>query len=235
MEILIVGVNGSFGRAAKDYFIGNGHRVSGIGRNDPLPDDCGAFDACILAIPVTEVEKYTEKFRDCPLIEISSTKDRVRKFRGKIISIHPMFGPRSIGNNRFHDIIFITDISPVGSDKLVATLFPGFNIVRMTADEHDKAIADLLVKPYVFSLLAGMLDIGEYGITCTSFNALHDLAEIAITENSRVLEDTIRFNPHTREILVKIREESGRLLETLGEGKNFRVSTQSTGEKGGEV
>lgn len=235
MHILVIGVKGSFGKAVEMYLSKNGHKVSGVGRGDTLPIDCGIFDACILAVPVTEVEGYVEKLRGCQIIEISSTKNKVARFRGEVVSIHPMFGPKSIDSRKHSDIIFISDISPAGSQKLIEEMFPGFNIIRMTADEHDKVIADLLVKPYIFSLLANLITIGEHQVSCTSFETLLDLMRISGSESKRVLEDTIRFNPYAQEILQKIQLGTSGMLQTLGEGKNFTFAGKSESEHDWQV
>lgn len=235
MNILVVGAKGNFGSAVTGYFIENNHVVKGIGRGDPLPADPGLFDACILAIPVTEVEAYIASLRGCPIIEISSVKSEVLKFRDRIISIHPMFGPRSILSNDLRDIIFISDISPLGSRKLIEGLFPGFKITVMTADQHDRIMADLLVKPYIFSLLAASIGVEEHDVSCSSFRVLKNLIEISDSESDRVLRDTIRLNPHARRILDNLIDETGRLVNLLGSTGRLLITDDSEGGKGGQI
>lgn len=227
MEILVVGSRGGFGQAVTNYLEKGGHTVRGISRGDRIPEDLSGTDACILAVPVGEIGPFVDALGSIPVIEISSTKAAVSNLKGKIVSIHPMFGPRSIEDARFHDIIYITDISMEGGKELISQLFPGFNTIEMTSAQHDDLMSDLLVKPYILSLLADSVLEEDTPVTGSSHRIFKDLAAISRSESRRVLEDSIRLNPNTSAILDRLMEELDSYRETLGRGKYLQYSNKS--------
>ena len=201
MKILLPGYRWSFGSTVSRYFEEQGHEAHGVYRRDEILGNLHQFDLCFLAVPINEVGGYAHKIRGIPLVEISSVKSEMKRLRGKVVSIHPMFGPRSIGDSRYRNIIFITDISPENGMDTVKSVFPGFRITGMTADEHDRAMADLLVKPYLFSMLADSMKEGPGTITGSSYSLFLQLAALSESESRSVMEDTIRLNPYSLQVL----------------------------------
>jgi Prephenate dehydrogenase len=89
------------------------------------------------------------------------------EFSEHIISIHPLFGPESYEKNR--NMIFINDISSKNSLSIIKELFYGYNIISMTAVEHDRLIGELLVKPYIFSYIS---DPSNPGVVTGSYTKI---------------------------------------------------------------
>lgn len=213
MKILVAGHRGNFGKAILNYFQKSGHLVTGFETGEDMPEDLSDFDACLLAVPVEAALSLIQKLRGCSIIEICSVKEPFRKFSGKVISIHPMFGPRSIGNPDFSNIILVEDISARDGRRVVSLLFPGHRIVEMTAAEHDCLMGEVLVKPYLLSRLAGKVKGPDSKYGGTSYKTFRALSEIAFQESPQVMEDTIRLNPFTPEIVRAIKKEAGDLAD----------------------
>lgn len=211
MKIALAGSSGNFGRLAGDLFTKNGHSVTGIARDKLDSTDFSKFDVFFLSVPVTEVGKYLQSCGDCPAVEISSVKEPIRKYRGKVISIHPIFGPRSIGNPDFRNIIYVDDLSPENGAETVNRLFPDFRLVHMTAEEHDRAMVEVLVKPFFMSRIASEISGGDLEFNGPSQMVLRQLASISASESSGVLEDTIRLNPFAKPALSEIVQASRKL------------------------
>ncbi|EQD37060.1 prephenate dehydrogenase [mine drainage metagenome] len=128
------------------------------------------------------------------------------QFRNRVISIHPLFGPRSFNENDLRNVVFVTDISPAGSIKLVKQLFQGFNVIEMTASEHDKLAAKVQVAPYLISILANLVN-SNTDLKTRSKKILEMMAGISIEQNWNVLLDTIARNPFSMDILKEIEEK----------------------------
>ncbi len=197
MKILVLGSSGNFGSALTDYLKKNGHQVTPMEKGQRMPAPLREFDACFLAIPLQEAVEFLERNSHTKLIEICSVKTPMKRFRNNVISIHPMFGPKSIGNPEFRNIIFVDDVSPPNSIGSIEELFPDFFIESMSADEHDRLMVELLVKPYLVSMLVSAVSKPvPWKATCTSHKAFKNLASISANESRRALIDTIRYNPY---------------------------------------
>jgi prephenate dehydrogenase/chorismate mutase/prephenate dehydrogenase len=208
LKILVVGNRGNFGKTAVDYLRSMDHEVSGVDKNDELPKSLDNYDAFLLAIPIRETIHFLENHDQENLIEICSVKEPLKKFSQRIISIHPMFGPNSINDPEFRHIFFINDISSPDKLDFVKNLFPGFFVHSVTADEHDRFMIDLLVRPYIFSMIAQKTDEPiESRITTSSYDKLRVLQSISLKESEGVIHDTIAYNPYSMESLKKIREQ----------------------------
>ena len=206
MKIAVFGSKGKFGETAEKLFSSNGHEVSGFdisGGEFKIPE---GFDVYFLAIPLASVIKMIKTLKDGMIIEIGSIKKPLKGFSGKLISIHPMFGPKSINDLALRNIIYIDDLSLKDGDKIIQALFPGFRMIHMTSDQHDSAMGDLLVKPYIFSLLANGVMTGEYDFGGFSYNSMNKFKDLVNSESRQVVMDTILLNPESPEIIRKIRE-----------------------------
>ena len=215
MRVLVAGSSGSFGKLASGFFSQNGHKVAGIGRSDQDSVNLSDFDVCFLSIPVMGMERYIEKAKGCTIVEVSSVKDPLKRFRGEIVSIHPMFGPRSFADPSFHNIIYVDDLSASGGEKIVETLFPGFNLVHMGADEHDRAMVEMLIKPFLMSRVASEISHDTSDFSGPSQRILQKLASISGFERAEMMEQTIRLNPYAREALNEIMEAVRRVGKDL--------------------
>lgn len=216
MKILVLGSSGNFGSALTIYLKKNSHQVSGMERGEKIPAPLDEFDACFLAIPLKEAIEFLETHSHNHVIEICSVKTPMTKFRNRVISIHPMFGPGSIGNPDFRNIIYVDDISPPNSMGIIEELFPDFFIESMSADEHDKLMVELLVKPYLTSILAAAISKPvQWKTTCTSHKAFQKLASISANESRLVLNDTIRHNPYSKRALDELQEGLAILMKEM--------------------
>ena len=212
MRIIIIGSRGRLGSVLSSMFTSAGHIVVGIDIFNAgiLDQEIRDADIALLAVPIAEsiglLKKYTPV---CPIIETSSVKRPFKEFRNVVISIHPLFGPLSVDEEGMNNIAFIRDISPAGSIEIVRSLFPDFNIISMTAEDHDQLAIQLQVIPYIISILSSRL-MTDTDVSTRSRNALAALARVSGAQNGEVLKDTIRLNPFSKIAFTRI-------LETLNE------------------
>lgn len=218
MKVSIVGSRGRIGSALKDKIIQNGHEITGeFNRGEsPDPEILSRSDATILAVPIEDAKLIIENHgSQSRMIELSSIKVPMKKFSNGIISIHPLFGPASYSNPKFSTILFINDISESGSLDLIRNLFTTNQIVSVTAEEHDRAMADLLVAPYLISILAKRVLAAERKYATPSYTNLQKVASLLDGENPSVVGDTIALNEFTGSVIGQIEEELNRIRGDL--------------------
>ncbi|WP_287950264.1 hypothetical protein [Acidiplasma sp.] len=157
-------------------------------------------DYAFLAIPPDQEENIINKYKFFTgFIELSSVKLRFLKFKNSIISIHPLFGPRSYG--KIKDIVFINDISPPDSMGKIQNIFPDYNIISLSADKHDRLMSEILVKPYIISMISRPQN---GSIKTSSYEKYLDLCSISSQESKEILYDTILMNKYTQNVIDEI-------------------------------
>ncbi len=211
----IIGSKGNLGSLLMKIFPGS----SGIDRDnvESTQKYLSKSDYAFLAVPLNEEKKIiSENTAFNGFIDLSSVKSEVTEYKNKLISIHPLFGPLSYG--KIKDIIFINDISYSGSFDIVKQLFPGYNIIEMTADEHDKLIAEIMVKPYIFSYIS---TANSSNIRTNSYNKYLEIYNIKKEENPDIFLNTVVLNKYTSDIINEISgnlEGLKRLIKDRGRG-----------------
>lgn len=209
MKILIIGSKGRLGRTLMDIFPGaKGIDIEDNNMDQELEEAEITFLAVPLKVTIALISKYPyyRKF-----VDLTSIKSPMKEYSGKIISIHPMFGPSSYKMNK--DILFITDISIENSIKTISELFREYNVIPLTADEHDELMGELLVKPYILSYIC---DSHEYSIETSSHKKLLNLLSIKYNENQEIIIDTIILNNSARKIIVEMEERLEYLKKLIG-------------------
>ena len=197
MKILIIGSKGRLGRTLMDIF----PEATGIDIGDNiLEEELKNAEITFLAVPLKVTLDIINKHSDYrTFVDLTSVKSPMKKYSGKIISIHPMFGPSSYKTNK--EILFINDISSVNSIKTVSGLFEKYNIIPLTADQHDELMGELLIKPYILSYIC---DGVKSNIETNSHKKLLDLLSIRENENLKIMLDTIIYNSNAEKIIDKM-------------------------------
>ena len=99
MKITVIGSSGRFGAFVSEYFRSHGNIVTSFDQNASkrrLTESLFASEISLLATPIKETISYVEEYSDfAHLVEVCSVKVPFRKYSGKILSIHPFFGPES--------------------------------------------------------------------------------------------------------------------------------------------
>jgi prephenate dehydrogenase len=210
MRILIIGSNGRLGRTLMHIFPGS----TGIDKVNEalLEQEIRKAQLVFLAVPLNATLDIINRYQDYGgFVDLTSVKAPLKKFNGKIISMHPMFGPWSYLTNK--NILFINDISPDSTLKMIRDLFDGYNIIPVSADDHDKLMAELLVKPYILSYIS---DSHEMKTETSSHRKLLELSEIKYAENMDIMLDTIQFNKNTQSVIEEVEEKLDNIKKLIG-------------------
>lgn len=163
-----------------------------------------------ILVDVATVKKHTsELLKDCC---------EGRRF----ISTHPMFGPESYKkHNQNVDgfRIVVTDyvLKNDNYQRLKNTFANlGFLIIEMTAEEHDRRLAEtLFVTHYVGqSILAA--GFKRTNIDTLSFQFLMDAVD-SVKDDKRLFADVYKYNPYCKEAAAKLHEAQKAVFDELGE------------------
>lgn len=204
MKIGILGASGRLGSVLTEILVGHGHEVAKLGREDAdlLDRIEKSLDWIILSVPAHVAIDLIEKFPNInKFIEVGSVKKPIERYKKRLISIHPLFGPRSVNNKKYSNILFIEDISKEGSLEVLNEIFPGYNIIPLTAEKHDKDMVSLLIVPYVLSKISANLNVTNLDYATSSFSIFANLSRMLKDENMEVVMDTIKMNPFSKDIL----------------------------------
>lgn len=133
------------------------------------------------------------------------TSDLCHKYcnNNRFISIHPMFGPGSYKKYR-GDVsgfrIVVTDYALKNDTfqvlkKQFANL--GFSIIEMTADEHDKRLAETLFVTHYIGRSIIEAGFNRTDIDTLSFQFLMDAVD-SVRDDEELFADVYRFNPYCK-------------------------------------
>ncbi|MEM0158724.1 MAG: hypothetical protein QW812_04350 [Thermoplasmataceae archaeon] len=200
MKIGIIGSGGRIGSALLQLLAGS---CTVIPCSSPHcnGDTIERSDFTFLCVPETETLKIlnkTEHPERC--IEVTSVKTPMTKFAGKIVSIHPLFGPKTAGRREYMNIVFVSDLSIPGSRNTIEALFPEYRIIEMTSSEHDKFMLSQIVFPYLVSILQKR----QPDPLTYSARMLDQLRNLVDSESRDVVRDNILMNPYIADLSASI-------------------------------
>lgn len=164
--------------------------------------------------------------QDSILIDVATVKkftsELLRKHADgrKFISTHPMFGPESYQKHSgsvqgFRIVVtdyVLTNDEAVQLKDIFASL--GFLVVEMTADEHDKLLANSLFFTHYIAQTVGKLNIKRTNMDTLSFQFLMDAVE-SVIDDAELFQDVYRHNPYCKDTAKRIHEASEQVFEEL--------------------
>lgn len=180
-------------------------------------DDACATDAVILCGAISEFEEQLQAVvaaarPDTIIIDVATVKEHTSALLKKyasdrhFIATHPMFGPESYkktGGNISGFRIVVTDYALTNDQYVRFKSFIqllGFTLIEMSAEEHDRKIAETL---FVTHLIGQTVTAGSFGRTdldTVSFGFLMDAVE-SVRHDTKLFQDVFRYNPHCRAVL----------------------------------
>jgi prephenate dehydrogenase len=144
-------------------------------------------------VDVATVKKYTS--------ELCHQRCGGRRF----MSIHPMFGPNSYKKYR-GDVkgfrIVVTDYALKNDAyQMLKAQFAsfGFNIIEMTADEHDRNLAETLFLTHYIGRSIIEAGFARTEIDTLSFQFLMDAVD-SVREDEQLFADVYRYNPYCKAV-----------------------------------
>lgn len=136
------------------------------------------------------------------------------------LSCHPMFGPESYkktNGNLAGFRIVVTDYTLVNDEYIRARHFfeqIGCVVVEMTADEHDRLLAETLFITHYVGQVVHQAGFGHTPIDTVSFRFLMDAVE-SVYRDEALFHDVYRFNPYCQAAAKQFALAQTKVLDSL--------------------
>lgn len=205
--------------------------------------ETAACDAVILAVPIHAFEEVLAKVvplaaKDTVIVDIATVKvhtvgllKKLAKGR-RYIAAHPMFGPESYekraGNVKGFRIV-MTDGTLAVEEYAALTAFLkkcGFDVVEMTAENHDKQIAETLFLTHLIGQTILHGGFGRRDVDTVSFGYLMDAVE-SVRRDEKLFRDVFRFNPYCKDVLARFKKAEEKVRIALEDSSSIGVRSAS--------
>lgn len=180
-------------------------------------EETAKSNALILAVPIRAFEECVVKViplmrEDTVLIDVATVKvhtvevlKRLAAGR-KYLATHPMWGPESYEKRNgdvtgFRIVMADGTLDPVDYDALTVFLKQcGFDVVEMTAGQHDKHLAETLFLTHLIGQIVARAGFQRTEIDTVSFGYLMDAME-SVKHDEKLFQDVFAYNPFCRDVL----------------------------------
>jgi prephenate dehydrogenase len=137
------------------------------------------------------------------------------------ITTHPMFGPYSFekqGGSLTGLRVVVTDHTlpaPMYDRAMVWLKGHGLNVLSMTADGHDRMLAETLFLTHYLAQAVARGGFIRTDIDTLSFGYLMDAVE-SVRSDTELFRDVFAFNPHCEEIITRFETAEAEVHALLG-------------------
>src|SRR3989344_5036014 len=195
--------------------------------------DTAACDAVILAVPIHAFEEVLAQViplagKGTVIVDIATVKVHTVQLLKKLakgrryIAAHPMWGPESYekrsGDVKGFRIVMADGTLSVEEYAALIKLLQwcGFDVVEMTAEAHDKQIAETLFLTHLIG--QGVLEGGfrRTDIDTVSFGYLVDAGE-RVRRDEQLFRDVFKYNPYCKDVLHRFRKAEEKVRGSLEE------------------
>ena len=174
MKVAVIGSSGGMGRFFAEYFLSQGHEVTGSDirearTSDPRfttvrsnRDAVRRAEVVLVATPIDSTVQTVREIapalrKGAHVIEIASLKGKItgrlkpalRERGARLLSLHPLFGP-SISSSKNMKLCVVD----AGAEELefAKRLFPGAILIPIKEKEHDRAMAVILSLTHLLNI-----------------------------------------------------------------------------------
>jgi prephenate dehydrogenase len=188
-------------------------------------------DVVILCDGINEYEeRLIEVLKHAPretvLVDVATVKKHTSEIfqkhcdKRRFISTHPMFGPESYKKyegsvDGFR--IVVTDYALRNNYyQVLKKQFNdlGFSIIEMTADEHDKRLAETLFLTHYIGQSIVRAEFSRTEIDTLSFQFLMNAVE-SVKDDKELFEDVYKYNPYCKEAAEKYHKAQQEVFKEL--------------------
>lgn len=249
MKVAVLGSSGGMGSYFVRRFLEDGHSVIGYDTRGRATSNRGlasadsdvkavqGADVVLISVPIEDTGRVGRKIAphlkdEAAVVEIASVKTRVRRelaeaFRGRkvtLVSVHPMFGPRSTCSSP--KILVLGGPKEVGVSR---SLFPWARLVPLGSTDHDRIMAYALSLVHTLnlafvSLVSKRIGVKEFGeVSSPMGSAQLALAEAVLSQDPSLYSFIELENPFAAEAIFSVIEELQSLAKVVEEkrGKEF--------------
>lgn len=218
MKILFASNDNAVYRAISTIIEKTGHQINRIGSTnvDEIVSGYNTNDYLLLnqvsSVNRMVLKNISDRAR---IIDLSLAKTSMRRYGGQFISLSVLVLPSRELRDLKTRIILATDISSKDSENTIKQILGEIPIEKRTADESDKIISEVLVKPYLLSLISRKVSDLDYEMPTSEYSMVQELARLVTNYNVDQIRDMLRNNPHTGEIVASLEENVKRVWNEL--------------------
>lgn len=179
--------------------------------------DTAQCDAVVLTVPISAFEGVVQELlpltrQGTVLVDVSTVKVHTVSILKRLaagrqwIATHPMWGPESYEKrggdvSGFRIVMADRTIAPDEFTRL-KTFFAdiGFDVVEMTAEQHDKHLAETLFLTHYIGQIVHRAGFDRTAIDTVSFGFLMDAVE-SVKHDARLFKDVFTYNPYCKDVL----------------------------------
>ncbi len=218
MKILLASPDSTIARIISDLVKENGHDVEIVGGQDirRITSEYADADMLILNSTTSVNRRILEELDDrSKIVDMSLSKTPMVRYGGQLISISVLLQPPGDYNQTGAKFMIISDLSRDKANESLEKVFGKVQFDTKTAQENDKIVSEVLVKPYLMALLSRKVADLDYEFPTNEYGMIQDLARIVTNYNIDTIRDLLRNNPHTGEIVASIEENIKRVWNEL--------------------
>lgn len=192
-------------------------------------ESAAASDIVMLAVPLPALADVLQKIKPILkpaslLFEICSVKIEPERLISEILPehqntlvTHPLFGPQSAAHSmQGHRLIVTKSVGKRAESFLdYCRNVLGLNVISLSADEHDKAMAN--VHALTFFVARGLSNIGlaPSGLDTPSYDYVLDLVQLDASHSEELFQTISVGNPYAHEARQDLLDELARIHKAL--------------------
>lgn len=149
------------------------------------------------------------------IVDLSVAKTPMLRYKGEIISMALLNCISNDIDKTEYELSIIKDVSTENAAGVASQIFPNVVLVERTAEEHDRLMSEILVKPYILSLLTRKVTNLDQVPRTGEYEMALELSRYVTNYNVDHIRDLLRNNPFTPEIFAKMEENLKRVWNEL--------------------
>lgn len=174
-------------------------------------------DAVILAVPIRVYEEVIKEvvplmgehtvLVDVATVKMDTVKLLKRHAKGKRwLATHPVFGPESFeksgGDISGFRIVMVDGTLKVPEYTALTNFLKrcGFDVVEMSADEHDKYIAETLFLTHFVAQMLARVGVKRTNMDTVSFGWIMNAVE-SVQHDQELFKDVYKYNPYCKDVI----------------------------------
>ena len=198
-------------------------------------EDVAECDAVVLCVPIHAFEATLKKVlphlgAHTVIVDVATVKmytvEVLKRLAGERqwVATHPMWGPESYAKTEgdirgYRVVVAGSTLEPARKSTLLAFLRTcGFDVVEMSAEGHDKHLAETLFLTHFVGQAVSRGDFDRTQIDTVSFGYLMDATE-SVKHDTALFKDVYRYNPYCEEVLARFEAAEAEVHALLKEGE----------------
>lgn len=194
-------------------------------------ETAAASDLVFLCVPISAYEITLQELKPhlsetSIMIDVATVKKHTTELFAKELSdqphvcCHPMFGAESYkktnGDVSGYRIVVtnhtLEEATYAGLRNWLTEL--GFLVIDMSANEHDRLLADTLFMNHYISQTMKAADFKRTAVDTVSFQSLMNAVE-SVAQDGKLFKDVYDYNPYCKEAAVRFHEAQKQVLDGL--------------------